>query len=205
MNPVSAGNLSFGCFIDIWVDVRPNCCAVLRFVRRQTGDTSGIYARPRSRVDSGSGPSVPKAIKMDSTISVYGTDEANPLAALGRMFAEKPPEFIGTREINGRSVEVYRYVREPRRTMLDVWIDSRSGSLFAIRDPGSDQLDMSQLIRAADAPARRERGRGRMAGAVRSDIRINEPLNGELFKLEVPESYQWIKAPALPGGPLILQ
>ena len=59
---------------------------------------------------------VKKAIKMDSTINVYGTEEPNPLAALGRMFAEKPPRFIEAREVNGRSVEVYRYIREPRNT-----------------------------------------------------------------------------------------
>ena len=59
---------------------------------------------------------VKKAIKMDSAINVYGTEEPNPLAALGRMFAEKPPRFIEAREVNGRSVEVYRYIREPRNT-----------------------------------------------------------------------------------------
>ena len=145
---------------------------------------------------------VKKAIRMDSTINVYGTEEPNPLAALGRMFAEKPPDFIKTREVNGRSVDVYRYIREPRKTTLDVWIDSKSGSLFAISDPGSDQLDISQLIRAADAPARRERGRGQRAGVVRSDIRINEPLDAELFILDVPEGYELMEAPALPGGPI---
>ena len=61
---------------------------------------------------------------------------------------------------------------------------------------------MSQLIRAANAPARRERGKGRMAGLVRRDIRINEPLDAELFTLEVPEGYEVMEAPALPGGPI---
>jgi hypothetical protein len=145
---------------------------------------------------------VKKAIQMDSAINVYGTEEPNPLAALGRMFAEQPPKFIETREVDGRSVEVYRYIREPRKTTLDVWIDSKSGSLFAISDPGSDQLDLSQLIRVVDAPPRRERGRGRMAGFVRSDIQINEPLDAELFTQEVPEGYELMEAPALPGGPI---
>ena len=145
---------------------------------------------------------VKKAIKMDSAINVYGTDEPNPLAALGRMFAEKPPEFIETREVNGRSVDVYRYIREPRKTTLDIWIDSKSGSLFAISDPGSDQLDISKVTRAADAPAGRDRGRGQRAGVVRSDIRINEPLDAELFSLEVPKGYELMEARALPGGPI---
>ena len=143
-----------------------------------------------------------KAMKPAQPINVYDTSEANPLAAVGKMLAEKEPEFVESRDLQDRSIEVYRYIREPRKTSLDLWIDSKTGALFAVSDPGSDHMDLSTRLRAADAPPRREHGKRRMAGMLRRDIQLDPKLDEELFSLEVPEGYELVEAPQLPGGPI---
>ena len=143
-----------------------------------------------------------KAFRTHPTVNIYGTEEANPLATLGRMLAEKTPLFVETREIDGRTVEVYRFQREQRNKTLDIWIDADSKKLYAISDPGGDQLDMSLVIDATEARPRRQRGKGRMAGIIRHQIRIDEPLDADSFSLEVPGGYELMEAPQLPGGPI---
>ncbi|MEM8671373.1 MAG: hypothetical protein AAGG48_27885 [Planctomycetota bacterium] len=143
-------------------------------------------------------------LPMKQAINVYDPREPNPLGPFVKSLVENPPEWVEKRDVDGTSIDVFRYTRKPRGTTMDIWVDRKKNELVAISQPGSDQLDLSQVLSTKDAPGRRERGRGKMAGMVRSEIKINPDYDPALFSFEVPDGFEERDASGLPGGPAVI-
>jgi outer membrane lipoprotein-sorting protein len=142
-----------------------------------------------------------QAMWMDQPINVYGP--GHPLAGLVKILDGDQLDFIGQREIDRVKVDVYRHLRKPNQTSMDIWLDANTKCLAGISIPGTDKLDPTAVAEVDDVPPRRERGSGRMAGFIRSDIVLDAPLNEQLFSMVPPEGFELVEAPPRPGANVV--
>ena len=142
-----------------------------------------------------------RAMWMDAPFNVYG--EGHPLGGIAKVLENDDLKHIGPRETGDASVDVYRLIRKPNQTSFDLWIDASARRVVRISDPGADRLDLADVLEGDDLPKRKDRGRGRMAGFVRSDIAIDPPLAKELFSMVPPEGFELVDAPPMPGAVIV--
>jgi outer membrane lipoprotein-sorting protein len=116
---------------------------------------------------------------------------ASLVATLTTLLASKPVEFVGQREVDGHTVNVFRYRREqmPDKPSWDIWLDAKTKLLVGTSDPGSDLFDPATAP-DRNNPAEKRSSRSHPVGIIMSNFVYNAPLDGKLFSLTPPEDFK---------------
>jgi hypothetical protein len=137
---------------------------------------------------------------VDKPMNVY--QATHPYAAMANILADRPLEFIGNQEIEGRNVKVFRYIMPKRNTSLDLWIDAETDLLSGISSPGADVLDLSTVKKGDGA----KRGGFKMVGYVRRIVDWAPKFEEKFFELAPPEGFELVESPPVPGrGGAVIQ
>ena len=128
-----------------------------------------------------------KAHWLHSPTNVY--EPGSPTSNLAGLVKRVPKPAIGQRDLDGKSVAIYRFAG---RQSMDLWIDPTSGRLVGMSIPGGDQFDPQ-----ADSPD--GGGPGVPFGQMRTDIVYGKPIEDKLFEFTVPVGFETVQAPSRPS------
>jgi outer membrane lipoprotein-sorting protein len=132
-----------------------------------------------------------------------GHHPEGPFGNLPQTFEREPLEFVGQRQVNGRTANVFRIhfqKRQWQRTRSqDYWFDAKTKQLVGNADIGADQFD-PETDPDRGHPAEKKRSHGKMLGTIMSDFVVDAKLDPDLFNLTPPAGFELVPKPSIAIG-----
>jgi outer membrane lipoprotein-sorting protein len=127
----------------------------------------------------------------------FGPSPDGPFGNIANLLKTKPVEFVGQRQVDGRTANVFRFHREDprvRHETFDIWIDAETKQYLGTCDHSSDVFDPETAPDRNNPPQKRF-GTATIAGSMDHEINYNAKLDPSLFSLTPPADYQVVETP----------
>lgn len=124
-----------------------------------------------------------------------------PFSNITTILRRKPIEFVGQKEIDGVTANVFRHQREFKsgeKESIEIWIDAKSKQLIRTSTTRGDRYFDPQTDPDRNNKPEPKFSWGTIGGVIERDIKVDAQLDPSLFSMTPPEGFTIVDPPSRP-------